>query len=469
MRYLTPVLAAAIILSTASTSADLGDQLFKLLPDDGAGLDGFGRSVSVCCTTAIVGSMYDDDNGNASGSAYLFSITTGEQLAKLLPNDGVEGDQFGNAVAISSTSEKEIAIIAAWSDDDNGTHSGSAYLFDVSDPTKPVQIAKILAFDGTEADLFGWAVAIYGNYAIVGARYDDASGYRSGSAYLFDVTDPSNVILIAKLIPDDIAEGDEFGYSVAICETTAIVGAWADDDNGEASGSAYLFDTTTGQQIVKLLPSDGDTDDRFGNSVAISGPSGKEIAIVGARFDDDNGFQSGSAYLFNATTGEQISKLLPSDGDGGDDFGAAVAISVTIKNEIAAVGTPRNGEYNYSDSGTVYLFDTESGQQIAKLLPKDINGSDMLGWTVAISGDTVISGAIWDQDNGFQSGSAYLFDASLDQLCPWDLDNSGIVDTSDLLTLFAQWGTDGPADFDGSGVVDTTDLLILFANWGPCG
>ena len=52
--------------------------------------------------------------------------------------------------------------------------------------------------------------------------------------------------------------------------------------------------------------------------------------------------------------------------------------------------------------------------------------------------------------------------------CPWDLNGSGSVETSDLLALFAQWGTDGPADFDGSGAVGTADLLILFANWGPC-
>ena len=52
--------------------------------------------------------------------------------------------------------------------------------------------------------------------------------------------------------------------------------------------------------------------------------------------------------------------------------------------------------------------------------------------------------------------------------CPWDLDKSGTVNTSDLLALFAQWGTAGPADFDESGTVNTSDLLILFAHWGPC-
>ena len=113
-----------------------------------------------------------------------------------------------------------------------------------------------------------------------------------------------------KLLPNDGAASDFFGYSVAISGTTAIVGAQGDDDNGSNSGSAYLFDTTTGQQIAKLLAKDGAADDRFGRSVAIS----DAIAIVGSKWDDDNGDKSGSAYLFETATGQQVAKLLPDDG-----------------------------------------------------------------------------------------------------------------------------------------------------------
>lgn len=77
---------------------------------------------------------------------------------------------------------------------------------------------------------------------------------------------------LAKFLANDGARDDRFGHSVAISGTTAIVGAWFADDNGIQSGSAYLFDTTTGKQIVKLLPDDGAAGDVFGVSVAISGP-----------------------------------------------------------------------------------------------------------------------------------------------------------------------------------------------------
>ncbi len=156
------------------------------------------------------------------------------------------------------------------------------------------QVAKLLANDGAANDNFGRSVAISGATVIVGAFGNDDNGSVSGSAYLFDTT---TGLQIAKLLPNDGAAGDVFGVSVAISGTTAIVGAWGDDDNGDISGSAYHFDITTGRQIAKLLPNDGAAGDAFGISVAISGAPGKEVAIVGAPYDADNGPWSGYAYL----------------------------------------------------------------------------------------------------------------------------------------------------------------------------
>ena len=126
-----------------------------------------------------------------------------------------------------------------------------------------------------------------------------------------------------------------------------MLGAWRDDDDGIESGSAYLFDTTTGNQIAKLLPDDGEVNNLFGRSVGISG----NIAIVGAIFDNDNGTVSGSAYLFDVTTGEQIAKLLASDGAAGDVLGRSVGISGNTA-IVGALGNDDNG----NNSGSVYLF-----------------------------------------------------------------------------------------------------------------
>ena len=181
MRHLImPLLAAAVsVFSTNAAYADLGDQLFKLLPDDGSSGDHFGHTVAISGAIALVGAKHHDFNGSNRGSAYLFDTITGQQIAKLLADDGAAGDHFGGSVAISGTT----AIVGAHTDDDNGSNSGSAYLFDA---TTGQQIAKLLPNDGAVGERFGWSVAIYSGAAIVGAIEDEDNGFNSGSAYLFE-------------------------------------------------------------------------------------------------------------------------------------------------------------------------------------------------------------------------------------------------------------------------------------------
>ncbi len=225
-----------LTLSFALLSPLVSAQETKLLASDGDAGDEFGISVAISGNTAIVGAPYDEDNGSSSGSAYLFDITTGAQIAKLLPSDGATDDQFGNSVAIVGNT----AIIGARNNYANGIRSGSAYLFDIA---SGAQIAKLLPSDGVANDQFGNSVAISGNTAIVGARYNYDNGSSSGSAYLFEITTGAEV---AKLLPSDGANSDQFGSSVAINGSAALVGAPRDGDNGPTSGSAYLIDVCAG-------------------------------------------------------------------------------------------------------------------------------------------------------------------------------------------------------------------------------
>ena len=181
------------------TLAALGDQLAKLTATDAAAGDTFGISAAINGNIAIVGAYSDDDAGSSSGSAYLFDVSTGNQIAKLTAADAATEDLFGYSVAVSG----DAAIVGAYGDDDAGSMSGSAYLFDLSTPT---QLRKLVADDSVQNDVFGFSVGISGNIAIVGAHGNSGVAYDSGSAYLFDVTTGNQ---LAKLNATDAGEGSK--------------------------------------------------------------------------------------------------------------------------------------------------------------------------------------------------------------------------------------------------------------------
>jgi len=282
----------------------------KLLASDGAYRDYFGLSVAIDGDYAIIGAYRDDDNGDMSGSAYIFtrSGTAWTEQAKLLASDGAAGDYFGRSVSIDGDS----VIVGAYWDDDNGDESGSAYIFTRSG-TAWTEQAKLLASDGAADDRFGVSVSIDGDYAIVGAHWDDDNGEWSGSAYVFK-RDGTVWTEQAKLLASDGAASDNFGVSVSISGDYAIIGALWNEDNGVDSGSAYVFkrDGTVWTEQAKLLASDGAEYDCFGRSVSIDG----DYAILGTYGDDDNGEWSGSAYVFkrDGTAWTEQAKFLASDG-----------------------------------------------------------------------------------------------------------------------------------------------------------
>lgn len=310
---------------------------------------------------------------------------------KIAAGDGAAEDEFGYVVAV----DQGVVAVGAPDDDDNGLGSGSAYLYNAA---TGIQIAKLTASDGAAGDAFGFSVALGGGLVAVGAVRDNHNGVASGSAYLFDASTGSQ---LAKLTPSDGAAGDEFGFAVALDGGVVAVGAKRDDDNGADSGSVYLFSAATGLQLGKLVANDAAANDNFGEAVALDGG----IVAIGAHGDWDNGPLSGSAYLFDVATGTQLRKLLANDGASNDFFGSAI----DIDNGVVAVGAWAKSVV-FDHSGAAYTFDAATGVQIARLVPSDAHDRDNFGRTVSIDNGVVAIGAHQDDDNGFNSGSAYLFE-----------------------------------------------------------
>jgi len=362
----------------------------RVSASDGLQGDAFGSSVAISGNTAIIGAVWDDFEPNfVQGSAYIFVRVGGTwvQQQKLFASDGGDGDEFGYRVAITG----ETAIVGAWKSDlVGGFAQGAAYIF-VRNGTVWTQQQKITASDGANNDMFGSSVAINGETAIVGAITDDiGTNNNQGSAYVF-VRSGTTWTQQQKLTVADGAAQDNFGSSTAISGGTAVIGAYNDDVTFSNQGSAYVFvrNGTTWSQQQQLNAADGAAQDNFGYSVGISG----ETVIVGAPFDDVGAtVDRGSAYIFvrNGSVWTEQQRLTASDGAANDWLGWSSAIS----GETVIVGA-QNADVSALNQGAAYTF-VRSGStwaQLQKMIAPDAAANDEFGYAVGMSGETAVVGA----------------------------------------------------------------------------
>ena len=383
----------------------------KLLAHDGASEDYFGFSVATSGDIAIVGSYRSDDEtmGFDAGSAYVFvrSGTIWRQQAKLIAADGEANDTFGGNVALSG----ETAVVGAIGHDENGNGAGAAYVFTRTGITWSQQ-AKLLTTDGAEGDAFGQSIAFSGDTIVIGAPHDDDKGEGSGSVYVFTRTG-TIWNQQAKLTASDGSEGDLFGISVALNDDTILVGADLNDERASNAGAAYIYIRSGNNWIqqAKLTAEDGAETDIFGVRVALSG----DTALVSARRDDDEvvGVDAGSVYVFHrtGTTWRQQAKLTAADGAADDRFGRDVAL-VGDTALISAMHQDDSGD----NSGAAYVFERSGANWYprTKLTATDGASGDLFGWSVAMSQGKALIAATQNDDNGNESGSAYLFHIGCD-------------------------------------------------------
>jgi uncharacterized repeat protein (TIGR01451 family) len=371
----------------------------KLTASDGATGDDFGAAAAVTADTVVVGAPGDTIGGQiGAGSAYVYvrAGTTWSEQQKLTASDGTTSDEFGSAVSVSF----DTAVVGAPTDN---TYVGAAYVYVRSGTTWSEQ--QKLVSGGTGVEIFGIAVSVFGDEALVGA---DAGGAGLGAAHLF-VRGGSTWFLQAYLLPPYVTADDRFGRTVSISGDTVLVGAPLDDRPGGANlGSAYAFARSGGfwaeQQF--LHPSDGATDDNFGAAVAVDG----DTAVVGSPLHDSPaGADAGAVYVFvrAGTAWTEQQKLAASDAAAANSFGSSVSIS----GDTIVVGAPRADTGGGVDAGAAYVF-LRSGitwTEQQKLVASDGTAGDLFGSFVSIDGDTAVIGAPGDDPVANNEGSAYAF------------------------------------------------------------
>jgi hypothetical protein len=271
-----------------------------------------------------------------------------------------------------------------------------------------IQEAKILPEDvvgvGGQQMQFGQSISIDGNRAAIAAP----AMFAHGVVYIFDF-DGLNWNRTARIIADDIEIRDKFGNAVSLQGDRLLIGNYFDNDNGSFAGAAYIFELENGEWIQKNRFTAGDISSSYGFGISLSLDGDR--ALIGSRgAKNGNGESVGAAYVFELVAGNWVEthKLIASDGDIGDEFGA----SVNLENNRAIVGS-RNDDDVETDSGAAYIFDFTAGMwvQTIKLTSMDSKIRSNFGLRLKLDGDrAVVSATSSNELPGVFSVSTYVYD-----------------------------------------------------------
>ncbi|WP_435640832.1 beta strand repeat-containing protein [Micavibrio aeruginosavorus] len=367
--------------------------------------DNFGMAVAVSGSKAVVGARWDDVDGFTDvGATYVFNVTTGVLIDTIKNPSPASNATFGSQVEI----EGDTIVVSARAGMSSGVaNAGVVYVFNTGralfqNPDVSTQIDNPFP----EAnDRFATSVSASGALILVGAYQANPGGLdNAGAAYVFNRMTGSLVSTLNNPTP---AVSDVFGWEVALDDNIAVVGANQDDPGGVVdAGSAYVFDATTGSLLFTLNNPAPQTTDVFGINVRIDG----NLIAVGATLDNPGGVNdAGSVYIFNATTGALMTTIPNPAPAVGDRFAGGLDIS----GNLVAVGAYWDDPGGIADSGTAYVFNATTGALVSTLNNPVPASGDEFGYEVKIDGDLVVVGA-WhnDPDGVSDAGVAYVFNAT---------------------------------------------------------
>jgi len=323
--------------------------------------DQYGSSVALDSNFAVVGAPGTNGASSDEGAVYVFAkdINDGWSFVKKIKaSDAGDGDRFGGSVALDSLT----LVVGSSSNDETGQNSGAAYVFskDLVAVDSFGQAAKLLAITGNTDDNMGLSVAIHGNHIVVGATGVDGFYQNSGAAYVFgrNQNGPDAWGQVARMRSQQSRENDNFGSSVGISGNYAIVGASQNDQRGNNAGAAFVFfrnlngiNDSWGQRNI-LYDFDGSAGENYGSSVAIQG----KYAVVGARNDNPYGSGSGRLYVYERQPDDNwlvVDKPADVGGQINDNLGTSVAIS----GRTIVAGMPSDDNGSSANQGSVLFFE----------------------------------------------------------------------------------------------------------------
>lgn len=344
-------------------------------------------------------------NGVGFGSWGDCSMNGVDEYNPVADPDGALNDNGGYAVAISGN----FAIVGADGDDCCGDQERGSICFYWHDGSKWVFMQKVIDAEGDAGDHFGISVAISGNYAIVGAYGDDCcGGTNQGSASIYQFNGNSWAFM-QKITDPDGNNGDAFGCNVSISGNNALIGAYGDDGiTGVDQGSALIFQLVGSSWVFKqkITDADGGAGDYFGTSVSISGNS----IIVGAYADDiSNVTDAGSASFYQFNGSLWIIKRKVTLSILNSHFG----YSVSISGNYVVVGIPKYNLVNvnlHTGICFIYHYNGTDWVLISNISDFDSPYSKAFGYSVAISGNYLIVGDNkYERSFGPTTGAAYVY------------------------------------------------------------
>lgn len=352
-------------------SGDSWTQQARLEPDDVSGSDYFGGAVAVADDTALIGAagvqIKEEDAEDAldteeQGAVYAFTRSNENWTQQTRLIGDRTATNFGESVALDGGT----ALFGSPGDadpNDSTVRQGAAYAYTGSGGSWSQQ-ERIALNNPVDGDEFGWSVALDGDTALIGAPYLPDYIYQEdggvGSAYVFTHSNMGWTQQTEFTGDNGGVKEDEFGYSVALEGDTALISA-PNDDKNQGDESVYVFARSGGSwnQTEKLVATDGESGDDFGNSVVLNG----DVAIVGAPFSENqNDNTLGAAYVFTRSDGSWKQKEKLTAADASDQFDARqFGDGVALDDGTAVIGDPGdNRDEDTSDTviraGSAYVF-----------------------------------------------------------------------------------------------------------------